>query len=240
MFRTERHRRDLLGASRRPLQSFLWASIVLSVLLIGLSLAAFEDASLPFVAFTAATALAGYWLVQSYPHDTLGACNVITLVRAAMVAFLAGALFAPEPSAWVVFSVASLAFALDGMDGWLARRSALTSDFGARFDMETDAALAAFLALILVAGGKVGFEILVLGFARYAFVAAGLLVPRLTADLPPSFRRKAICVVQIATLLVLISPVSSAAFAPWLSGSAALLLIWSFAVDITWLLRRGT
>ncbi|MFH7468205.1 CDP-alcohol phosphatidyltransferase family protein, partial [Pseudomonas syringae group genomosp. 7] len=77
-----------------------------------------------------------------------------------------------------------------GVDGWLARRSGLVSRFGARFDMEVDAALALILSLHLLAGTAVGAEALVLGLARYAFVAAGLAWPWLSADLPPTDRRK--------------------------------------------------
>ena len=38
--------------------------------------------------------------------------------------------------------------ALDGVDGWLARRSGIASAFGARFDMEIDALLILVLAVL--------------------------------------------------------------------------------------------
>lgn len=239
MFPTEPHRQEVAYAPKAPLQALLRVSVGLSLLLFVVSLAAFASALVPLAVFVLATALVALGLVQHYPHPVLGACNVITLVRLALVALLCGALFAPLASTWLVFGVAALAFSLDGVDGWLARRTGLTSDFGARFDMETDSALAAVLALWLISGGMTGLEILVLGFARYAFVLAGGMVPKLTADLPPSFRRKAVCVVQIATLLVLLFPISPEHWAPWFSFGAALLLAWSFAVDIRWLLRHG-
>ncbi|MEX0276931.1 MAG: CDP-alcohol phosphatidyltransferase family protein [Ruegeria sp.] len=177
-------------------------------------------------------------LRQSYPHDVLGLCNVVTLTRTAMVAFLAGAVLAPAVNPWLMFSVASLAFSLDGVDGWLARRSGLTSRFGARFDMETDALLGAVLATWLLASGKTGPEILVLGFMRYAFCLAGFLFPALQADLPASFRRKAICVVQIGALIALLFPLTPEIAVAPVSFLAAVLLTWSFLVDVNWLLRR--
>jgi phosphatidylglycerophosphate synthase len=39
--------------------------------------------------------------------------------------------------------------ALDGLDGWLARRFGLASAYGARFDMEVDGFLILVLALLV-------------------------------------------------------------------------------------------
>ena len=58
------------------------------------------------------------------------------------------------------------------------------------------------------------------------------------APLPPSLRRKTVCVVQIVRLGVIVAPV----IPHWLSMSAAavtlVLLAWSFLVDVAWLARR--
>ncbi|MEM8578233.1 MAG: CDP-alcohol phosphatidyltransferase family protein [Pseudomonadota bacterium] len=191
----------------------------------------------PLLIFAVACCIVGAALPRSYPYGTFGACNHVTLARAGLVAFLAGTLLA-EVSAWLILAVASVAFALDGVDGWLARRQGLTSRFGARFDMEVDAALAATLALLVLQGGQVGAEIVVLGFTRYAFVLAAIALPWLRRDLPGSFRRKAICVVQIAALLALLVPVMPDALAPAISVGAAAALIYSFAIDVLWLARR--
>lgn len=234
----ERHFPGSTTEPKTPLTAFLWASLFCAVILVGVSLLAFQRAVLPLVTFGFANVMVLQGLVRHFPHSVLGACNVVTLVRLTMVAFLTGAILNPSTSPWLIFAVANLAFALDGVDGWLARRHGLTSRFGARFDMETDAALAAVLALWLLSSGTTGAEILILGFARYAFVFAGLALPKLTADLPPSFRRKAICAVQIAALLTLVYPLTPAGLAAWLSLGAALLLLWSFATDIRWLWRQ--
>ena len=136
--------------------------------------------------------------------------------------------------------MAAIAFALDGIDGWLARRAGLTSRFGARFDMETDALLAAVLAVWLLATGTTGPEILILGFMRYLFCAASFFVTALRAELPESYRRKAVCVIQIGALIALLFPMTPEVMAVPVSFFAAILLCWSFAVDINWLLRRST
>lgn len=202
------------------------------------ALAIFGNLAVPIAlfAFTAGIALRG--ILVHYPHRALGMGNGVTLIRAALVAVLAGAVMAPHPAGWVVFALACVAFALDGLDGWLARRSGLTSAFGARFDMEIDALLAAVLALILLSDGHVGLEILFLGFTRYAFVIASLFLDRLRRPLPDSLRRKTICVIQIAALIALLCPLTPLWLMPPLSWGAAVLLLCSFATDIRWLLGR--
>jgi len=197
----------------------------------------FGSPMLPVIVFSLISAVCLFGLLSSYPHDVLGACNVVTLIRTALVALLTGAIFAP-PAPWLVFGIAVIAFSSDGLDGWLARRSALTSVFGARFDMEADALLGVVLALILLAHGTVGLTILVLGFSRYVFVALGLMWPALQGELSESYRRKTVCVVQIAALIALVCPLTPAVLLPWIAAGAAALLLYSFAVDAWTLIRR--
>jgi phosphatidylglycerophosphate synthase len=181
----------------------------------------------------------GFWL--HYPHRRLGACNLVTLFRAGLISILAAPLMAPEmmapgnAAAWGVFAVALAAFALDGIDGWLARRSGLRSAFGARFDMEVDAVFAALLALIALVSGQAGWWVLGLGFMRYGFVVAGWALPWMRADLPERFRRKVVCVIQIGTLIALLAPVVQPPLSAALAGVALAVLIWSFALDMAWL-----
>ena len=203
----------------------------------GLGFAAFGTPVVPMVVFGLICVLCLRGLLYSFPHDNLGACNVVTLVRTALVALLAGAVFAPA-APWLVFSIAVIAFASDGLDGWLARRAGLSSVFGARFDMEADALLGAVLALILLTHGTVGPAILVLGFSRYVFVVAGWVWPALQGQLPESYRRKTICVLQIAALIALLCPLTPTLSLPWIATGAAVLLLYSFAVD-AWSLLRG-
>ena len=55
----------------------------------------------------------------------------------------------------------------------MARARGETSAFGARFDMETDAALLLALSLAVPALGVAGWWVLAIGGLRYAYVAAG-------------------------------------------------------------------
>jgi phosphatidylglycerophosphate synthase len=183
------------------------------------------------VLYLAGLALALRGMAAGYPHSQLGACNVVTTVRLALVGGIV-ALALAEGAGWPVVALATVALLLDGVDGWLARRQGLASAFGAAYDMEVDAAIAACLAVILLAEGRAGPELLLLGFARYGFVMAALALPWLAAPLEESFRRKAVCVVQIGTLVALAAPVLPDHAARPLALTAAGLVAWSFARDI--------
>lgn len=222
-----------------PIASLCVTSLAFALALTLLATLTLGSPLVSLIVFAVVVGLVGHGIRQAYSHEVLGLCNVVTLARAAMGAFLAGAVFATSDNSWLVFVVAVFAFSLDGVDGWLARRSGLISEFGARFDMETDAFMGAILATWLFASGKTGPEILVLGYMRYAFCAAALFLLALQADLPESFRRKAICVVQISALITLIFPLTPSAAVLPVSFVASILLSWSFAVDIKWLLRRA-
>ncbi len=170
-------------------------------------------------------------------------CNRVTLLRAALASLLCGFLAVPAALAqpaigWGLLAVAVSALALDGIDGWLARARDEASSFGARFDMEVDAALIMVLAALAWASGKAGAWVLALGLIRYGFVAASALWPWLTRPLPPSLRRKAVCVLQVAVLAALLAPVVQPPLSEGLAALALGVLTWSFAVDVRWLWRQ--
>ena len=169
-----------------------------------------------------------------------GAANQITLGRAALTALLIGLFGEPATSglAWTALLVAIAVLILDGVDGAVARRRGQESPFGARFDMEVDALLILVLAVLALQFAKAGVWVLAAGLLRYAFVAAGPVLPWLAAPLPRSLRRQAVCVVQAVSLIVCLAPFI---LPPWSAIAAALgiaALTWSFAVDVVWLARN--
>ena len=177
---------------------------------------------------------------QYHPYPRFGAANVVTLCRAILtVGLIAIAAWPPTTTlAWVAGWTAGLIAALDGVDGWLARREQMTSRFGARFDMETDAALLLVLSVLAWRYEKAGPWVLLIGLMRYLFVIAGRALPWLTGPLTPTRRGRVVAVVQMVTLAVVLvvpRPVASAALA-----TALALLVWSFAVDVRrlWLTRQ--
>ena len=158
--------------------------------------------------FVAMLLLAAGFVGAHHPFARFGPANQTTTVRALLVALVAG--FVGEPGLpSVAATAAGLTLAvtgLDGVDGWLARRSRMASDFGARFDMEVDALLVMVLSILAWQYGKAGPWVLASGLLRYGFLAAGWLRPWLARPLIPSRRRQAICVVQIAGLNLAIVP----------------------------------
>jgi phosphatidylglycerophosphate synthase len=171
----------------------------------------------------------------------VGAANLITAGRAALVVGVGVAGFAPVSprTAGLAVAVGTVAALLDLADGWVARRTGTATAFGARFDMEVDAALVLVLSALVWRYGLTGPWVLASGLMRYAFVALAGLWPWLARPLPPSRRRQTVCVVQIVALLVALAPVTPAALA-WAVALAGLaVLTWSFAIDVVWLARQA-
>src|SRR6185437_5023896 len=136
---------------------------------------------------------------------------------------------------WVVGALGALA--LDGVDGHLARRLGQTTAFGARFDMETDAATLLGLSLMVWLCDQAGAWVLAIGSMRYIFVAGSWVFPALAAPLPPKRRRQAICVVQVAVLTLAVVPGVPPDVASPLCVLGLVALAYSFAVDVAWLLK---
>lgn len=174
-------------------------------------------------------------------QGSFGAANHITLLRGALTSLIAGLLVADISTEvlWFAIAVAGVALLLDGVDGSLARRFRVATPFGARFDMETDAASIVVLAALVWHSDKAGAWVMLSGGLRYLFVAAGRIWPFMAAPLPPSRRRQTVCVIQITALLVCLAPFVPAPQSAWLAAIALLLLAASFAVDTVWLLRNA-
>jgi phosphatidylglycerophosphate synthase len=192
-------------------------------------------------AFAIVMVLSFGFLQRHHPFSRFGAANQITTIRAMLVALIA-ALFG-EPRFPTLAAAAALtgllAIVLDGVDGWLARRQRIASDFGARFDMEIDALLILVLAILVSRFEKAGPWVIVSGLLRYIFAGAGRYWPWLAAPLPPSRRRQAICVVQILALIFALLPVVEPPLSTMFAAVALASLVYSFLVDILWLSRRA-
>ncbi|MEZ5419031.1 MAG: CDP-alcohol phosphatidyltransferase family protein [Vicinamibacterales bacterium] len=138
------------------------------------------------------------------PASGVNWAHVVTGVRLGLALWL----WRLGPSGgWALVGVATVGALLDLVDGPIARRSGRTSAFGARFDMETDAFLILTLSVLVWRSGHAGGWVLASGLMRYVFVAAAAPLPWLAADLPPSVRRQAVCVVQIVALVVALAPI---------------------------------
>lgn len=174
-----------------------------------------------------------------------GLPNQVTTLRAALTSLFGGlatmtqTVTADSAWLWVFALLGALALALDGVDGWLARRLGLASKFGARYDMEIDALLIALLSLLAWRLGKAGPWVLAIGGMRYGFIVAAAVLPWLRGQLPDSTRRKTICVVQGSVLCALLAPPLLGIWSQLLAGAALTMLALSFATDVCWLWRHA-
>ena len=171
------------------------------------------------------------------PHARFGSANQVTLARAALVLLLLALIGTPRIPQPAAITLAVIAALLDLLDGRLARASGITSRYGARFDMETDALLILTLAVLLWRSGAFGAWILISGALRYLFLAATRVLPRLRGTLAPSRRRQTIAVVQVVALLIAFAPFVPLSIGVPCAVIGLVALLLSFTVDTVALWR---
>ena len=173
----------------------------------------------------------------------LGLANRVTLGRAVVAIPVLALALQPgtldAPMRWYIIGLSTAVMVLDGVDGRVARRTRTETTFGARFDMELDAALLMALSVLVWRDGRAGAWVLLIGLMRYGFVVASWILPALARPLPPSLRRKVACVVQGIVLLVALGPIVPAPLAVAACAAGLTVLTYSFAVDVRWALHAG-
>jgi phosphatidylglycerophosphate synthase len=169
---------------------------------------------------------------------TFGHANWVTLARATLVggvtALVADSMVHGTALVAIV-SLSSVALVLDGLDGYVARRTGTATAVGARFDMEVDAFL--ILVLSVLVAESLGPWALAIGAMRYLFVAAGWLLPWLKGSLPPSYARKTVAAAQGILLVVAGSQLLPTPATVGIVVLALASLLWSFGRDVLWLWR---
>jgi phosphatidylglycerophosphate synthase len=164
------------------------------------------------------------------PGGRFGSANAVTLLRLAMTALLA--LFgprAPAPSAalWV-----ATVLVLDGVDGWIARRRGLASEFGALLDTECDALLVLVCALLLYLQGRLPAFVLLPGVLRYFYVTGIELFPSGGRQQPRSRLGRYGFAVLVVSYVASLWPIEP--WHLWFARIATLLIVYSFARSIYW------
>ena len=174
-----------------------------------------------------------------HPHSRFGAANQVTTLRAILAALAAGLVGHPVPPSilWWVIGLTVLMAILDGVDGWLARSTRLASAYGARLDMETDAAFILVLSVLVWQHEKAGLWVVACGLMRYGFVAAGRVLPWLARPLRTTRRGRIVAISQLLGLGVALAPAVARPTSAAIAGVTLAALVWSFVVDIAWLAR---
>lgn len=166
----------------------------------------------------------------------LGPADRVTLGRAILVGgvtALAAESFDQSAPIALMVALTAVALALDGVDGYTARRTGTSSELGARFDMEIDS----FLVLVLCVhvAPSAGGWVLAIGGMRYAFVAASWVLPWMRGSLPPRYWRKVVAAIQGVLLTVAMAQVLAGPLTIVVLVAALALLVESFGRDVRWL-----
>ena len=219
-------------------------AIAVTALIAGVTLALAGRANIPPLHVGLALALTLSLPIAAFIRSAagpLGWANTVTLLRLSLAALVLAGLpqiVAADPPIWLLAGVATTAWLLDAVDGWLARALREVSAFGARLDMETDSLLLIACTLVLVTADRVGPWILVAGLLRPLFVLAGAARPWLARPLPGSWRRKALCAIPLGLIILAMLPPLPLVASVASAVVALALLATSFAIDLAWLWRQ--
>jgi phosphatidylglycerophosphate synthase len=169
-----------------------------------------------------------------------GPANAVTATRSTLVGLVTALTVASlegTTAPVLLVSLVACALALDGVDGYVARRTGSESELGARFDMEVDAFL--LLVLCVYDARYVGWWVLSIGLLRYAFVVAGAVLPWMRRTLPPRYWRKVVTASSGIALAVVASQVLPPAANMAVAAAALVLMLESFGRDVMWLVRMN-
>jgi len=166
--------------------------------------------------------------------------TLVTAVRGAAVAVLAGFAVADRPAALLAWLPAIL-FAgealLDAVDGALARATDTTSAFGARLDTETDALALLVGSVVAVRLGATPVFYIAVGLARHGFVV-GLALRQYRGNpvsaLPERESRRLLAAAQMLVLALVFVPVLDTTLSRWLATAGMVPFLLGFVRD--WLL----
>jgi phosphatidylglycerophosphate synthase len=152
-----------------------------------------------------------------------------------VTALVASGLSTDIPTALLV-GLTVPALILDGVDGWVARRTRTVSATGARFDQEVDAFL--ILVLSIQVSTTLGAWVLTIGAARYLLWGAEWLWPWLREPVPPRYWRKVVAAIQGIALTIAVANVLPPVANVIMVAGALVLLCESFGEYVIWLWRK--
>lgn len=230
-------RSPFVSAPARAIQSAtpieLWSLANAGVVLAAAVVALVMEATWP-VAMAGGLGLAGLvWVART--EWTPGACfGPANLVTAARLAVLLGLPFLPlDASPLLPIGLGLVVLITDGLDGWLARRYALESEFGEFFDKETDALFLLVLCLMTAERGLLSTWVVGLGLLRYVFVFALFVLQTGVSKEYRSSWARYIYVGAVLALLAAFVPVPAITYP--LVSLAAVALLYSFGRYTWWL-----
>jgi len=194
------------------------------------------ESMLPLLVFGIAGFIIMWWRrdrILSNTSASFGVANSITLGRLSLL-ILATLIYQHiDP---IIYGCAVLMVVIaDGFDGYYARKLKEESAFGAAFDMETDAFLAAVVTSVICINMEVGPWLLGAGFLRYLFVFLIRLM-RLHKVNPPEMPGARLLAVLffISLILPFIFPLE---YAKWGLVVGVILVYFSFGRELVLIVR---
>ena len=170
------------------------------------------------------------------PGDVVTAFRGV-LVLAVAIIVVTALLTGDVTRSWWVAWIGIAAWALDSLDGYVARRTGTASERGALLDTAVDGLLVLVLSLVHV---RLAPWALAGGLLWPAFLAVQVRRPAWRRTLPRSVRRKLAGGTLTGTLAISAAPFWPDVAVQVAVALAVAIVTWSFAVDIRWLERvRG-
>lgn len=208
-----------------------------------------------WVVATIAVLMYQLWLLRSSLEENhrlgetalfpgLGWGNIFSLTRGVLFAGLTGFVFLPKPPgalAWAPALLYTVGALIDFLDGYAARLANQVTQLGEKLDMSLDGWGMLVASILAVRYGQVPTWYLLVGAARYLFLAGLWLRQRLgwtVSDLPPRVARRMFAGIQMGFAFVMLWPV----FQPPGTHQAAAVFALPFLVNflLDWLVVSQT
>ncbi|MEO0468536.1 MAG: CDP-alcohol phosphatidyltransferase family protein [Bacteroidota bacterium] len=152
-----------------------------------------------------------------------GPANQVTAFR--LLGLLTVLFLHPYLPDWGIAIGAILVLALDGLDGYLARKYQLSSRFGGIFDMETDAFFVMGMSLLLFQKELAPAWVLLLGWIKYGYELLLIVFPPKRVEKGTMLGKIIAVVLMISLIAPLLLP---AGISQFMLMTSAILLLYSF------------
>lgn len=170
--------------------------------------------------------------LNHYPW-IIGYPNWITLFRFLSICVLG--LFLPLLSSYQAFFAFAFIILIDGLDGWVARKTQQITEIGSRLDGETDAFMVLLLTLYHIKAGKIPDWIILPGMMRHIF---GILSYFFETPREYTSRRFRATIAVIFFVTLLFAFILNDYFAEVTNTIAGILILSSFGISLYLMIEK--